>query len=100
IEALAPAIRGTAITAVPWKHEWCYITPLWRELGVRMVADLAPAASDLARARGVGRVKLLALARELVFLSPELYAAVRAPIAPARRTEQSHAHLGPAHREL
>lgn len=99
IEELPARLRNSAITALPWKHEWCYLTPLWRELGVRTVADLGPAAPELARARGIGRGKVLMLARELIFFCPDLHARVRAHPASARRSAAAR-HPEPGARPL
>jgi hypothetical protein len=79
IAALPPKLRNLEVKTVPWTTEWCYTTSLWSDLGVKVVADLANVSLELTRARGIGKWKILTIAKELMFLSPELYNQVFPP---------------------
>jgi hypothetical protein len=74
MSALPREVLAWDIRSVPWSREWCYSTSLWSDLGVSVVADLDEAAFEMSQTRGIGRGKIVMLARELIYLTPELEA--------------------------
>jgi hypothetical protein len=93
VAALPPQIQARRLDTLPWASEWCYTTRVWSELRVFEVADLANSGGDFARARGIGRGKVLALAEELLFLCPELHASAQ-PIRTGQNGEHTHNRNG------
>jgi hypothetical protein len=89
VAALPQEMRGREIDSLPWASGWCYNSQLWSTVGVAKVADLARAAAELARVKGIGRGKVLTLADELTFLGPDLHARLRSE---RHRPSRPHMH--------
>lgn len=85
VAALPAGVRHWKISGLPWSSEWCYTTRLWSNLGIVTVADIARVAHELGSIRGIGRGKVLTIARELIFLDPELSHQLRSVMSPSRR---------------
>lgn len=83
ITALPAQVRIWRISGLPWSSEWCYTTHLWSDLGISTVADIARVAHELGSIRGIGRGKVLTIARELIHLDPELSSQLRAVLGRA-----------------
>ncbi|HEV3167795.1 MAG TPA: hypothetical protein VGZ22_27575, partial [Isosphaeraceae bacterium] len=97
---LPTEVRSWDLKSVPWTTEWLYTTSLWKVLGITVVGDLHAVAVSLCHARGIGKGKIVALARELIFLSPELHARLRKAVASHERGEEAGPRdpLGMRHR--
>ena len=73
LDQLPQATLDMGILSVPWSKEWCYQDQFWSMLGVRRVSDLKTASRRMQTFRGIGRTKILQVARDLIRMDPVLH---------------------------
>jgi hypothetical protein len=73
LDQLPQALLDMDLISVPWSREWCFQDQFWSMLGVRRVSDLKTASRRMRTFRGIGRTKILLVARDLIRMDPVLH---------------------------